>query len=310
MSIIDMISADLALGEEDIRSIADDADSHYHKFVRGGRRIDAPDPQLKLLQYWIADFIRSETSAPLSYVTAYEVGCSIILNARQHCMNEHFLNMDIHHFFHSCTDKMVRDFFSSLKVKSSSRTHRLSDEEIDFLTAASTFQNHLTLGSPCSPAIANRIMRPIDEKIRSALSSGMVYTRYSDDISISSHTRINTYDITKSVQDTLNRYGFELNPKKTRCYGKGNNRSITGVFISQDGSLSLGKRRKHELESMLYKYLVKRDGKADIILGHINFCNSVDPAFTRKTLIKYGNYGLAQSYSSVIEALSMNLKGR
>ena len=295
MSIIKMISSDLSMGQNEILSIANSADSsHYHKFISGGRRIDAPDQMLKLLQFWVADFVCMETPELPDYVTAYEQGRSIKNNASMHA---HVINLDIHHFFQSCTKDMVEKLFDSIEG------YDLTSEDLKLLVSISTYKGHLTIGSPCSPFIANRIALPIDRDIRSKLPNDMRYSRYSDDISISSNNRINHELIVDVVANTLFSHGFEINRKKTHCFGKGGRRHVTGIFINPDGTLSLGHRRKKQLESMLYRYLIKLQGNPNEILGFVNFCNYVEPDFTRKTLLKYGKYGFACNYSSVVDFL-------
>ena len=298
MSIIRMMSSDLSMGQNEILSIANNAESrHYQKFISGGRRIDAPDQLLKLLQFWVADFVCAETPELPDYVTAYELGRSIKNNASMHAQNAHVINLDIHHFFQSCTKDMVEKLFVSIKG------YDLTSEDLKLLVSISTYKGHLTIGSPCSPFIANRIALSIDQDIRSKLPNDMRYSRYSDDISISSNNRINHELIVDVVANTLFSHGFEINRKKTHCFGKGGRRHVTGIFINPDGTLSLGHRRKKQLESMLYKYLIKLQGNPNEILGFINFCNYVEPDFTRKTLLKYGKYGFACNYSSVVDFL-------
>lgn len=303
MSIIKMLSSDLSMGQNEILSIANDADSkHYHKFISGGRRIDAPDQLLKLLQFWVADFVRAETPELPDYVTAYELGRSIENNARIHSQNAHVINLDIHHFFQSCTKDMVKKLFANIEG------YDLTSEDLVLLVSISTYKGHLTIGSPCSPFIANRIAISIDQDIRSKLPNDMKYSRYSDDISISSNNRIDYKLTVDTVADVLSFHGFEINRKKTHCYGKGGRRHVTGIFINPDGTLSLGHKRKKQLESMLYRYLVKLQGNPNEILGYINFCNYVEPEFTRKTLLKYGKYGSACEYSGVIDLLRKEQK--
>lgn len=303
MSIIKMLSSDLSMSEHEILSIAVSADnSHYHKFMSGGRRIDAPDQPLKLLQFWVADFVRAETPELPDYVTAYELGRNIKNNAGTHSQNAHVINLDIHHFFQSCTEDMVRKLFANIEGCD------LRSEDLALLVSISTYKGHLTIGSPCSPFIANRIAIPIDQDIRSKLPDDMKYSRYSDDISISSNNRIDYKSTVNTVANALSSHGFEINRKKTHCYGKGGRRHVTGIFINPDGTLSLGHKRKKQLESMLYGHLVNSQGDPDKILGYINFCNYVEPEFTRKTLLKYGKYGFARECSSVVDFLRKEQK--
>lgn len=300
---------DLFLSEAYIEELANCAPAYYRKLHIGGRRIDAPLPELKMLQSWIADFIRNETERLPEYVTAYEYGSSIVDNAKMHSDHAHIVTFDVRHFFHSCKAAQVAELYSCMTIskRQGMKPVTLDGSDVSLLVALSCFRGALTLGSPSSPFLANRIFHPLDVKIISLLPAGCAYSRYSDDIAISSNEWIDIEQVRQSIEPILNERGFELNKRKIHCCGKGNARKITGVFIGENGSLSIGPRRKSRLKKELYGALMKQDVNLRILLGELAFCKQVEPDYLNRLLAKYSSYGIAKKYGGVYPALMARL---
>lgn len=302
-SIVDQLCRDLLLERSDLDVLVANVDSQYKSFHAGGRRIDAPKLGLKYVQCWILDFVRAETSEPPRFVTAYESGRGIVHNAEFHRRNSHLLVMDIRHFFRSCTEGKVRSFYEHMSVGEGSARKILRDSEVQTLTSLSVHRGSLPMGSPCSPVIANRIMEPVDSELMSGLGPHYAYSRYSDDICVSSKERIDVGHVLRITRHVLESHGFRLNDKKVRCMGRGDARRVTGVFIMPDGTLSIGSKRKGELNRKLYQFLVHGDGDASEIRGILDFARSVNPRYVTELLLKYQNYGYAAEYGGVMAAL-------
>lgn len=311
MDISMTMAKEIGISIEYIDHLVNRIDKSYRISWIDGRRITAPSPELQLVQSWIAKLVvRNEfnsfdnTKLP-NYITAYEKGSSIVKNANIHVKNNHILTLDIHRFFPSCKADSVERLFMSLVIylPEVNRKRGLDDREVHLLTALSCYEDGLAVGSPSSPFLANRIMLPADVDIQKSLPDGYLYSRYSDDITVSSDNWIDKKKIIKIIDNVLNRYNFELNTSKTHCSGKGNRRRVTGVYLTSAGSLSIGKKRKHELKNKLYNYLVYQEGDAAEILGLLLFCKQVDPEFFNRVLAKYADYGIASIAGGVMPAL-------
>lgn len=307
MSIADRICFDLGMTNRQLLDLASSTTDKYHCFSAGGRKIVAPQPDLKLVQCWISDYINTEFDIYLPYATAYEKGSSVCRNAKLHANCSHFLLLDICHFFESCTQKMVRNLFSGGVYRSTNAESRLRliADDVDLLVALSCYRGSLATGSPCSPFIANRIMASFDHEISARLGDRFVYSRYSDDICISSTEWINSAEISAIVDDRLKQKGFDLNKDKTRCFGRGHLRKITGIYLDHDGVLRLGPQRKAGLKRSLYQALMRECDRnhAHRVLGHLSFCKQVEPDYYNSLLAKYASYGKAVSYGGVMPAL-------
>ena len=64
------------------------------------------------------------------------------------------------------------------------------------LSLLCTYEGYLPQGAPTSPYLSNLILRDFDKKIQQICSSlNYTYTRYADDITISSNNKITKVDM-------------------------------------------------------------------------------------------------------------------
>lgn len=311
MSIASMIEYDLGFEDGYVEYLSTYSQTLYKSFLRGERVINAPFSELKIVQEWIAAFVRAEGNPVPPCVTAYETDCSVVNNATVHQTHAHLLALDIHHFFESCRKDLVNNVFLGMRYRdftvSGEPELRVDESEAKLLTTLSCYKGGLAMGAPSSPFLANRIMVPVDSQIVSGLSWRMSYTRYSDDICISSDEWIDFDSTIALVRDALGGVGLELNEKKTRLLGKGNARRIAGVYITPDGRLTVGPKKKRELKRELYDVLlgkISTPSEVVALIGRINYCRQVDPVYLNTLLTKYASYGFARDAGGVMPALS------
>ena len=311
MYIEKIIAEDLGLSVPYISSVLSRVNSLYNKFNVDGRLICSPKIELRLIQTWIANFVRVESECLPTYITAYENGSSIMKNAAMHAHNPHMLCLDIKGFFRSCSSEKVSRVFESLRItEREGCPRRLAEDDIAMLTELSCIDGSLPMGAPSSPFLANRIMVPIDQAIRSILPEDSVYTRYSDDICISSAKRIEIEAVITEIEKVLVKNGFSLNRRKVRCGGRGDRRKITGIYVTSEGLLSIGKERKRQIKSDLYRVLMQYCPISDVykVWGELNFCKQVNSEYFNSLVAKYSNYGRAAEYGGVIPALRSMMK--
>jgi hypothetical protein len=293
MSILHAISSDLSLDTDYVSKLAKTSAASYREiYLKNGRRVWQPSAELKLLQYWVIDFIVNNDLRENPHATAYEKGCSIQKNAAIHCKNRHFLRLDIQNFFPSIKKELLQRYFSGLDL----RGYMLTENDYSLLFSICLFRGGLTIGSPSSPYLANRVMRPIDQEIVECVScydKKAKYSRYSDDIFVSSK-RFLSCNIPNEVSRILARHDLRLNMEKTNFMGPGDRRKLAGVVIDHKNNLSLGSKRKELLKRKVYSLMTgKLSARHDIqqLLGLIYFCKSVDPEFVNRMMLKYSAYG-------------------
>lgn len=250
------------------------------------RFISQPTPELKAVQRWLARTVFSRLHVS-EYATAYKKGASIRANAEAHRNSFFTLHMDFKDFFPSFSSENVQKFLSD-------RT-KLSEEDIAFCAAIVCRHGRITIGAPSSPPVTNALMYSFDSRVNDWCSEkGLIYTRYADDINISSCSPNVLSDAEKFLrrETEVFRYGsLVINERKTAYLSRRYRRSITGVNVTPKGTLSIGRNRKREIKSYVHQYklgslpaeLIWRVG------GLIAFAHDVEPSFVLALKRKYGS---------------------
>ena len=293
MDVIGKLAKDLKLDYTYIEKIVNRADYYYRDYTipkknGGERKISQPSAELKTFQYWVLNNILLKLPVSESAV-AYKKGDSIKNNALTHAKSNYILHVDI------------RDFFSSIKfnhLEGIFRTNRKIFEDLDLDMDESVVdiekicfrRNQLCIGAVSSPAISNIIMITFDVAMNNYCDAhNLIYTRYADDIYISSENYLNN-DILNFVKQQLADKQLYINYKKTRFFSKKYKIKITGLIVGTDKKVYLGTERKKQLKKMLYDKLVHRKGDSNHVLGWLAFLRNVEPIFYSQLLIKYSKY--------------------
>ena len=153
---------------------------------RGGKRtITAPAGYLKGAQKAISVLLSLLYSAP-EMVNGFTAGRSVETNAEAHMGKNYVFNTDLKDFFPSITARMVRHALEDLGVKPEVARY------ISVLCTITTEgddlpEDVLPQGSPASPVLSNIVCRNMDRHIDwLARKYGVTYTRYADDMTMSS----------------------------------------------------------------------------------------------------------------------------
>ena len=134
-----------------------------------------------MIQWWILDNILSNVTMAEN-VFGFVQGRSAIDNATYHIGAAHILNVDIKQFFPSISADKIKIVFGSLGY---------SEEVSTMLAELCCLDERLPQGAPTSPALANMVLRELDEELSLlAAQYGRKYTRYADDLTFSSQERI------------------------------------------------------------------------------------------------------------------------
>jgi len=161
---------------------------------------------------------------------AFERGKNCALNALQHIGNRYTLSMDLENFFDSVTPKHVADIIS------------------DQIIEQCFIDGNPKQGLPTSPLVATIAFLPCDKKIIELLRKleiRAVYTRYADDLVFSFDDRKDAGKIGVIVRQTVEKYGFKVNDRKTKLQDAKNGRTvITGVAIDARGIYPTRRTRK------------------------------------------------------------------
>ncbi len=262
------------------------------------RWLDAPEPELKLLQTtFLKNFLYH--FAPHPSAVGFRVGVSVKDGANQHLGNKVLLCMDLQNFFNSINyNHVIRLlYFLFDKVGKSIKDWTFTTADIELATELVTYHKALPQGAPTSPALANLVLWKTDKNLSAmATSYGLIYTRYADDLAFS-HTD-KKYDIGKHIKeigsivhDTAN---LAVNKKKTRIMRPHRRMSVTGVVIND--KLSISKRTRRELRARLHNLKVAKKpisaDEAQVIRGHCEWIRSINPQEGQKFMKSFSELQL------------------
>jgi RNA-directed DNA polymerase len=297
LSLIARCAAATGLTQSEVLSIARTGPKRYKIYQidkrSGGRRtICHPSRELKALQYF---FLREVlVTLPVhENATAYKLGASIRVNAERHKDSRVILKLDFNNFFNSIK---VNDWTSYV----SSRFSDWTREDIAF-SAFVMFWGEggyqpscLAVGAPVSPSVSNALMYRFDNTLTDyAKEQNLKYTRYADDITFSSEGFLNKLATIRKVQRTLREIEYPkltLNQKKTRLASKATMRQVTGLVITNESKISLGREKKRIISAMVNQAI---NGSLSIetsmrLKGLLAYAQDVEPTFVMSLGRKYG----------------------
>lgn len=256
--------------------------NQYHQFdipkkTGGFRTINAPSPELKSIQKHLSDLLldcvdeinknkfpnsllakpRLKSNGEPEYVAkilkikvpsteskqpslshGFVRHRSIITNAMMHLGKKNVLNIDLESFFDSFNFGRVRGFFIKNK------NFELNENIATVIAQIACFDNKLPQGSPCSPVIANLITHSLDIRLAAiAKKNDCTYTRYADDITISTNKPLfpeqimiedaGVYTPSNKFRKEIERSGFSINNKKTRIQHCNSRQEVTGLIVNK-----------------------------------------------------------------------------
>lgn len=288
-SFINEMAVDLGIPPKRLRHVIRTAPLRYKVFYikkrSGGRReVAQPAREVKAIQRWL--MTKLAATLPLhKAATAYVRGSSIKKNASTHISNAYLLKMDFKNFFPSIS---AADLIRHLK---SHCGHLYSDDDLAVAVRACSWAFkrtpplRLCIGAPSSPMLSNSIMYDFDDQVfQHSLAKGVTYTRYADDLTFSCADPdvLKHYpDFIESVLAQLDYPRLTLNLRKTVHASKGGNRTVTGIVLTPDGKISIGRERKRLIRSMYHRYKLGQLSPDDSakLFGLINFAEDIEPGF-------------------------------
>lgn len=305
MTIIEKMSLDLNLDTGYLTNLASNAFRYYRSYnipKKNGklRRISQPSPELKTVQYWIVENILSKIPVAPS-ACAYSRGSSIKKHADLHKNSRFFLHIDIHHFFPSIHSSHLIPFLEKHKdVFYSSGFDYFTD--LYYLKKICFRKDMLCIGAVSSPIISNIIMYDFDISMDEYCQNrNFIYTRYADDIYISSRRFINP-EVFDHVKSHLESLGFAINPDKSRFFSSKGQKKVTGLILTTDNQISVGTVRRNEIKKLIYDKLVHHVGDAESILGYLSFLRDIEPDTYNNIIIKYRSYCKGDLFEAIKQA--------
>jgi RNA-directed DNA polymerase len=324
MAILSLISQATGLSEEYLWRLTKKAPHCYRHYTipkRNGetRDIYHPTPELKLLQHWLTENIFS--ALPVHQcVYSYRSGINILRHANQHKKSNYLLRLDVQEFFPSITgidvEKLLKRRIDTIPVEIEASDIKLIAKIVCRKPNASKPALRLTIGAPSSPSISNAILFEFDEIMYDhCLECGVIYTRYADDLYFSTSTPGILSNIETFVKKTLKSIKspkLRLNTTKTVFTSRKRRRVVTGVTLTSDKKLSIGRGAKRQVRTEIYLLLTKKlePEKVANLRGRLCYYRSVEPTFIDSLSKKFGEDRIFALMKGLeIEPLLPDVKG-
>ena len=295
MALFEDLSRKFQLHENLMKSFINSAPHRYkfHTITKrhgGEREIAQPVKSLKIVQRWLITHYLSKYPVHSIAAIAYIKNKNIKDFVAPHKDNIFLLKLDFQNFFNSIK---LSDFYAFCK------THNIPEEDQKILGLLlfckdKQGESYLSIGAPSSPAVSNILMFDFDNKVfELCKQNNIIYTRYADDLAFSTN-KPNVLiqllaDITSLCTQLEYPKNLQINAEKTVFTSKKNNRTLTGLVISNDGSISIGREKKRELRAMAHQAKLGKlpPEKIGTLLGKIAFLKSIDPDFAKQLEDKY-----------------------
>jgi len=253
--------------------------THYRRFTiakrAGGERlISAPRARLKRVQHWILEHILQPiTLAPPAH--GFVRGRSTVTNAAPHVGAEIVVNVDLKDFFPTVTYRRVKGLFVKLGYSEEiaivlgllCTEPDIAETQLDGITYyVARGERRLPQGAPTSPAITNALCRRLDRRLAGyAARHALTYTRYADDLTLSTHdpdAKIGS--LLAFLRKLVAAEGFAIHPDKIHVARSGRRQEVTGVVVNDKPAIVRAELRRFRA----FLYQLEKDGPAGKRWGH------------------------------------------
>ncbi|MBR9874556.1 MAG: RNA-directed DNA polymerase [Vibrionaceae bacterium] len=248
-----------------------DLNSEYKITIFKNKEIYSPSDKLKKMQRFINGSILEYADFNKDVVYSYLKGNSVRDAVELHSKSQYYFQTDIHNFFGTITGynvkKSLEEQFSNVPISD-------LDNYKDFLFNLMVVDGKLPVGFSTSPLLSNICLYNFDNALyKYCESNGFLYTRYSDDIVVSSDSHISIDEISEKIQSLLLIHVNEsakLNKRKTKAHSKGEKINILGYNILPNDEITISSKDKKETEILLHFYLNDLDRFDNYVRNNIS----------------------------------------
>ncbi len=229
----------------------------------GTRTISAPDGQLKDVQKKLNYYLQAyylcvkpkESHGFVIHPKSMHLSCNIVENARIHTQKKYVLNIDLKDFFPGISSFQVKELFMSPLFE-------YSEHMATALALLTTYEGKLPIGAPTSPVISNFICKQLDaDLIDFAATNSLAYSRYADDLTFSSNSKIEQESIL-GIRELIEQNKFKVNEKKFRLQMSNRKQTVTGITVNE--KINVDRKLLKKVRAMLHEWSTKGLLKATI----------------------------------------------
>lgn len=247
------------------------------------RMISRPINSLMFIQNKLNEVL-SEILNFKSSVHGFVKNRSILSNAKVHLKRKYILNIDLKDFFPSVNFGRIRGLFMSFPFN-------FNTQIATIIARICCINNQLPQGAPTSPIISNLICRYLDVQLfEFSKNKNCLYTRYADDITISSNNNIFNNTFLSNIKNIIEKNGFLINEDKLRINTPYNRKEVTGIIVNE--KLNVKRRYLKLIRAILYNWEKK---------GYEDAQKSFYSKFLSKYLLNHSSGRLETSLKGMID---------
>jgi retron-type reverse transcriptase len=203
-------------------------------------------PPLKAVHRRIHERIFAHVEFP-AYLTGSLKGKDAVRNAELHSSTATIVTEDVRNFFPSISAELVCSIFRNF--------FGFSTEVAQLLTALCTLEGAVPQGAITSSHLANLAFWDIEGELFQYLESeGVTYSRYVDDVTISSPRSLTIVELTayiRAVYRMMARKGFSPKRSKQEIQRGDGRMRVTKLLVNAKASLSSGQR--HSVRTAVFQ---------------------------------------------------------
>jgi retron-type reverse transcriptase len=310
MGLVSQLASTLGKTEDEVTNFLFDAPRKYKvykipKRSHGFRIIAQPSKELKLYQ---RAFLHLYQLPVHDVAMAYRPGLSIKINALHHAKNPYLLKIDLENFFNSINPDLLWAVWDAALPPVSTEEKFWLNRLLFWSPSKKTIAKLiLSIGAPSSPEISNFCMYHLDHALfAECQNKGITYTRYADDLTFSCNKKNILFEMPQFVEMLLQRFfngRLRINARKTVFSSKAHNRHITGLTISNAGTISLGRDKKRLLKHLVHQFSLSKITPEELMYlrGMLAFANHVEPEFMISLKKKYSAEVMKSIWSNSYE---------
>ncbi len=252
ISSLASLAALLSIPQKELCNISKSPDQFYKLsknpklFENGKQRIAyiVREPLLTI-QSRITERILNNVQFP-TYLQGGIKSRDYVNNAKLHCGARIVITEDIKNFFPTIEFEQVKRMWHYF--------FKFKPEIADLLTRLTTYEGFVPQGTKTSTYIANIVFWDLEPQLVETLrSKGIAYSRFVDDVTISSKKRLSSSEIggiKNEIYSMFRKKGLKPNLNKSKVITKGKAMMVNGLNINS-GKPTMPKKKRADIRSLV-----------------------------------------------------------
>lgn len=267
-SVSSIETLEAILNVKDIHAVISNKSKYYVEFDVGGRKVNSVKEPLLSIQRKIRSFFLKKVNYP-DFLFGGIPKKDYLSNTRKHLNKNIILSEDIKKFYPSISQRLVRKIFQHF--------FKNPPDVAKVLAELCCINGSVVTGGVISSDIANLVFYDVEtEMVRCFESQGLNYTRYIDDITISTDrqlTSLEIKEIKEKVYAMLTVKGFGINRKKSKLMSRDRRMAVHGVIVNNK-DLNVSSESKSNLRAALH-HLELRIKNKELLSGIVKDIRSI-----------------------------------